>query len=193
MGSRAAQRYAKAVLSLAQDRNITDQVNTEMMLVSNTISGNDDLLGILKSPVVKDGAKRKIVHAVFKDAGEITQNLFDLLVENNRIELLGEVANKYILLYNKMNNIQSATVTTAVPLTAEMEEKVLKKVNELTGGKTTLKNKIDESILGGFILRVGDLQYNASVAGNLKRLRRDFKKTHQIQNYKSNGVAEIDG
>lgn len=165
MGSRAAQRYAKAVLSLAQDRNITEQVNTEMMLVSNTISSSEDLLGILKSPAVKDGAKRKTVHAIFKDAGEITQNLFELLVENNRIELLGEVANKYILLYNEMNNIQSATVTTAVPLTAEMEEKVLQKVTELTGGKATLKNKIDESILGGFILRVGDLQYNASVAG----------------------------
>lgn len=190
MGSRAAQRYAKAVLSLAQDRNKTEEVNKEMLLVSNTLANNEHLLGVLKSPAVKNAAKRKILHEVFKSGGEITQNLFDLLIENKRIEIIGEVTRKYTFLYNQLNNIQTANVTTAVPLSPEMEQKVLEKVKELTGGNATLNNEIDESILGGFILRVGDLQYNASVAGNLKRLQREFKKTHSISKFKSNGVAK---
>jgi len=73
-----------------------------------------------------------------------------------------------------MNGTQVATVTTAVPLTKDLETKVLEKVKEITGSDATLVNKIDESIIGGFILRVGDLQYNASIAHQLNSLKRDF-------------------
>ncbi len=190
MSSRAAQRYAKAVLSLAKDRNETEQVNAEMILVSNTLSHSGDLLEALKSPAIKMEAKRSILNAVFKEVGSITKGLFNILLENKRIDIIEQVVNKYTQLFNKLNNIQVATVTTAVDLTPEMEQKVLAKVKELTGGDATLVNKIDESILGGFVLRIGDLQYNASVAGNLNRLKREFKKTHSIQNYKSNGISK---
>lgn len=190
MGNRAAQRYAKAVLSLAQDQNKTETVNAEMMLVSNTLLDNENLLGVLKSPAVNPEAKRKALHAIFKGAGKITQSLFDILLDNKRIDILDEVAKKYTSLYNEMNNIRTAVVTTAVPLTSEMEQKVLAKVKELTGGEASLKNEIDEHILGGFILRVGDLQYNASISGNLNRLQREFKKTHSVQKYKSNGISK---
>jgi F-type H+-transporting ATPase subunit delta len=73
-----------------------------------------------------------------------------------------------------MNKTEVATVTTAVPLTKELEAKVLAKIKELTGNDVSLENKIDESIIGGFILRVGDLQYNASIANKLNTLKREF-------------------
>lgn len=190
MSSRAAQRYAKAVLSLAKEQDKTKEVNGEMLLVSQTLSTSEDLLRALKSPTVKLEAKRTTLLAVFKDTGAITKGLFNILIENKRIDIIEEVVNKYILLYNEMNGIQIATVTTAVPLSPEMEQKVLQKVRELTGGNASLKNKIDEAILGGFILRIGDLQYDASVSGSLTRLKREFKKTHTIQDYKSNGIAK---
>ena len=69
-------------------------------------------------------------------------------------------------------------VTTAVSLTEALSEKVLAKVKELTGSdKVTLKSTIDESIIGGFILRIGDLQYNASIANNLAKIKREFSKS----------------
>ena len=190
MGSRAAQRYAKAVLSLTQDQHKTEAVNAEMMLVFNAVSDNENLSKALKSPAVTPKEKRKLLQSIFKDTGEITQNLFNVLLENKRIDILDEVAKKYTSLYNEMNNIRTATVTTAVPLTPEMEQKILKKVKELTGGNASLKNEIDENILGGFILRVGDMQYNASISGNLNRLERNFKNAGRVQNYKSNGTAK---
>ena len=67
-----------------------------------------------------------------------------------------------------------AHVTTAVPLTADLEKKILAKVTELTGNKVSIENKIDESIIGGFVLRVGDLQYDASIANKLSSLKREF-------------------
>ena len=73
-----------------------------------------------------------------------------------------------------MRGTQVATVTTAVPLTADLKTKVLAKVKELTGKEAEVENIIDESILGGFILRVGDIQYNASIANKLDKLKREF-------------------
>ena len=101
--------------------------------------------------------------------------LIDVLVDNQRASLLGQVATQFINKYNELNNIESATVTTAVPLTPELEAKVLAKVTELTGStQVTLTNVIDEAIIGGFILRIGDTQYNASIASQLSRLKRQF-------------------
>lgn len=177
MSSKAAQRYAKAVLDLAKDQNAAKDVNGEMTFISKLLSENGDLLGALKNPTVKVEAKRSVLLAVFKDAGAITKSLFDILLENKRIEIIEKVVDRYIFLFNELNNIQVAIVTTAVPLTTEMEQKVLVKVKELTGSEATIENRIDPGILGGFILRIGDLQYNASVEGNLNRLKREFEKT----------------
>lgn len=189
MSSRAAHRYAKAVLALAKEQGKTDDVNKEMLLVSETLAKSEDLLDALKSPAVKAEAKKAIFSAVFAKAGKITNGMFNVLLENKRIGIIQDVVEKYIDLYNADNGIQTATVTTAVELTPEIEKKVLQKVQDITGGKATLENKIDESILGGFVLRVGDLQYDASVTGRLNSLKRNFDKTPIIQHYKSNGIA----
>ena len=98
-----------------------------------------------------------------------------LLIDNKRIALLHQVANKYITLYDSIKGIEVAQVITAVPLSEELEESVLNKVKEITGKQATLENTVDESILGGFILRIGDVQYDASIANKLQALKREFE------------------
>ena len=94
------------------------------------------------------------------------------------MEALRHVAARYIDLYNQQRGIQVAHVTTAVELTEKLEKEVLSKVKELTGSNSvTIENKIDPSIIGGFVLRVGDLQYNASIANQLGSLKREFSKS----------------
>ena len=171
---RAAQRYAKAILDLAIDQNNAKETNENMKLLSNTIAASDDLQLMLTSPVVKSADKKAVLRQVFKDGNAITIGLFDILIENKRVDILQDVAKKYTFLFDQMNKTEVATVTTAVPLTKELEAKVLAKVKELTGNDVSLENKIDESIIGGFILRVGDLQYNASIANKLNTLKREF-------------------
>ena len=94
--------------------------------------------------------------------------------------MLQQIASQYTIIYNYLKNMNVAKVTTAVALTKDMEEKVLKKVVELTGNKTSIENTIDPSIIGGFILRVGDMQYDASIANNFNELRREFDNSQYI-------------
>ncbi|TSE05977.1 MULTISPECIES: ATP synthase F1 subunit delta [Aquimarina] len=172
--SRAAIRYAKAVLSLAQDKKATEDVQKDMQSIIATVSDSAELRMVLSSPLIKSEVKLASLREIFKGAGDITQKLFDTLVQNKRVDLLGDVAKQYIVLFDQLNNTQVAKVTTAVPLDKGLKAKVLSKVKELTGNEATIENIIDEAIIGGFILRVGDLQYNASIANKLTNLRREL-------------------
>lgn len=173
-GSRAAIRYAKAVLSLATDQKSADTVNSDMKLITTTIAQSEDLNQMLQSPVVRSSEKKAVLLAVFKNANVATINLIDTLIANKRLPLLNSVAASYVQLYDELRGSQVATVTTAIPLSAALKTKVLAKVKELTGKEAEVTNVVDESILGGFILRVGDIQYNASIASKLDKLKREF-------------------
>lgn len=173
-GARAALRYAKAVLSLATDQKAAEAVNNDMKLIVKTIADNKDLSVMLQNPVVRSSDKKSVLNAVFKNTNTITGNLVNTLITNKRIALLEDVASKYNQLYDTLKGTQIAKVTTAVPLTYDLKAKILAKVKELTGKEVEVINLIDESILGGFILRVGDIQYNASIANKLNKLKREF-------------------
>ncbi len=172
--SRAAVRYAKALLSLSIDQKTAETVNGDMELIANTIAKSNDLSAMLQSPVIPASAKKAVLLEVFKSADKSTQNLIDTLITNNRLDILGQVASKYNQLFDESKGVQLATVTTAVALTADLEKKVLAKAKALSGKDVELQSIVDESILGGFILRIGDIQYNASVANQLNKLKREF-------------------
>lgn len=178
--TRAAQRYAKAILELAKDQNAAELVNKDMISIEETIASNQELQDVLASPVIKAEIKKSALKEIFKEAHTVTLGAFDILVDNNRIIQLQAVAKKYTALFNEANQIQVAEVTTAVPLDANLEAKILEKVKEVTGNTATLISKVDPSILGGFILRVGDLQYNTSVAKSLSNLSRELTNNTYI-------------
>lgn len=173
-GARAAIRYAKAVLSLASDQVVTDIVNNDMKLIATTIAESEDLSNTLKSPVVSSAIKKSILLEVFKNFNIITLNLIDVLMNNNRIDIFGDVALKYSQLFDESKGIELATVTTAVALTDDLKAKVLAKAKALTGKDVAVENIVDENIIGGFILRVGDVQYNASISNQLSKLKQEF-------------------
>lgn len=173
-GTRAAIRYAKAVLSLASDQKSEEAVSTDMQLIASTIEQNEELDAMLKSAVVKSELKKATLKKIFPKLNAITSGMFDVLVSNKRIDILKDIAIKYSVLFDELKGKEIAIVTTAVPMTKDLEKKVLAKVKTLTTRKVELKNIVDESILGGFVLRVGDKQYNASIANKLNKLRREF-------------------
>ncbi|WP_299208206.1 ATP synthase F1 subunit delta [uncultured Dokdonia sp.] len=179
MGStRAAIRYAKAVLDLSKDSGTTDVVLHDMKSVVAVLGASKDLRLALQSPIIKTEDKRAVLKEVFKTVSKDTLGLIDVLVDNKRVTILGNVATSFIDLYNKSQGVQLATVTTAVALTPDIEAKVLAKITELTGSTDVrLTNTIDESIIGGFILRIGDTQYNASIASQLGKLKREFSNS----------------
>ena len=178
MSSRAAIRYAKAVLDQANHANISEVVFGDMKSIQATLAGSKELRVVLQSPVVKAEDKKQALLQIFEKNSDVTKALIQILTSNKRINLLGGVALAYVDLYNDSKGVKTATVITAVTLTPEIEAKVLSKLKEMTGSENiTINNTIDECIIGGFILRVGDLQYNASIANQLGNLKREFSKS----------------
>ena len=178
MSTRAAIRYAKAVLDQANHAKISEVVFGDMKSIQQTLAGSKELRVVLQSPVVKAEDKKQALLQIFEKNSDVTKGLIQILSSNKRINLLGSVAGAYVDLYNNSKGVKVATVITAVAITPEIQATVLSKVKQMTGSENvTIHNTIDDSIIGGFILRVGDLQYNASIANQLGSLKREFSKS----------------
>ncbi len=175
-GSKAAVRYAKAILSFALEQNKEVQVNEDMLLITNTIEESEDLQLLLSSPIIKSQLKKVAIKEVFSSKiTNLTIGLLDLLIDNKRLPILNDVAKKYTIRFDKLKGIEVAKVTTAVPLTEALNKQVLIKVKEITGKEATIENNVNPDIIGGFILRIGDVQYDASIANKLQGLKRQFE------------------
>ena len=179
--ARAAIRYAKAILNLAKDSKEETAVNNDMLFIDATISENEAFEVMIKSPIVKSSDKIKVLNAIFEGkVNNITLGLFHLLQDNKRIDILLSVVKQYAIIYDFDKHMQVAKVTTAVPLTAAIEKQILAKIVSLTGEEANLENVINPDILGGFILRVGDVQYDASISNYLNELKKEFDNSHYI-------------
>ncbi len=173
-GTRAAIRYAKAILEIADSKGVASKVSADMTLIAATITENSELTHFIQNPLIKTDIKKNVVLEVFADVNEVSQSLFHLLLENKRFEILEAIAVEYNKLFDIMNGVEIAKVTTAFPMDAALETKVLAKIATFSNKKVTIENTIDASIIGGFILRIGDKQYNASVANRLQVLKREL-------------------
>ncbi|WP_418264483.1 ATP synthase F1 subunit delta [Flavobacterium faecale] len=172
--TRAAIRYAKAILDLANSIGIADVVNKDMQTIATTVNGNAELSAFIQNPTVTVEVKESALLEVFGDINGVTKGLFRLLFENKRFEILGVIAQGYSKLFDESMGIELAKVTTAFPMDAALEAKVLAKIATLSDKKITIESNVDPSIIGGFILRIGDQQYNASVANRLQVLSREL-------------------
>ncbi len=173
-GTRAAIRYAKAILEIADSKKVATKVAADMALITATINTNVELNTFIQSPTINVDQKESALLEVFANANAVTKSLFHLLKENKRFEILDAIALEYNKLFDIMNGVEVAKVTTAIPMDAALEAKVSAKIATFSNKKITIENTIDPSIIGGFILRIGDKQYNASVANRLQVLKREL-------------------
>lgn len=172
--SRAAIRYAKAILNMAHQSGVAAEVNRDMEQIAETLASNAELNAFVNDPVIATGVKENALAEVFAASQPITKALFKLLRDNKRFELLADVARSYNEQFDALSGVEKVVVTTAVPLDEEMRSRVMSKVLGFSNKKITIENVVNPDILGGFILRMGDQQYNASVAARLSRLKREL-------------------
>jgi len=174
MSTRAAIRYAKAILDIAHSKGVAGEVNNDMATIASTVGGNAELTAFIVNPTLSMKMKNNAVAEIFTDVNGVTKGLFQLLNENKRFEILGTIASEYNRLFEEMNGMETATVTTAIAMDADLEAKVMSKILTFSNKKVNIKNIVDPAIIGGFILRIGDQQYNASVANRLQVLKREL-------------------
>ena len=172
--SRAAIRYAKAILETAISSGKANQVNEDMKSIIAAVDSSADLDQFLASPIITSEVKMKALSEIFSSVQAETKSLFRLLQENKRFEIVVAIATQFNAQFDEMNGVEVAKVTTAFPITAELEAKILAKAATISTKKLTIQNTVDPSIIGGFILRIGDKQYNASVSNRLQELKREF-------------------
>lgn len=172
--SRAAIRYGKAILDMAQDKGVATEVNNDMSAIVASVRESAELEAFLMSPTTTSEMKESALLEIFSSANGVTKGLFKLLLENKRFEILADIAAQYNRMFEEMNGIETATVTTAIPMDETLEAKVMSKILEFSNKKIVIENIVDPAIIGGFVLRIGDKQYNASIADKLLGLKREM-------------------
>jgi F-type H+-transporting ATPase subunit delta len=173
--NRAAYRYAKATLeSCLENKKNVDLIFKDMKSVLKAFEDSKELKLFVDSKVVKDSDKLVTLKSVFKKCSKITKDLIDVLMKNRRIDLFDDVANSFVVLYNEYVQNQEVVLTSSSELNSSTINEIENKVRDITSKNITLVNKIDSSIVGGFVLRVGDLQYDASFKNQLNKLKQEF-------------------
>lgn len=167
-----ANRYAEALFQLSEDENITKEIYNELHNVVETVKNNKDLDNVLKSPLVAKIEKVKLIESLFNNKiNNNLKNFLKILVEKGRISSLKSIELTFKQLLNDKNNIIEGTAISAIPLTdkkvKELEEKLSKKYNK----NVTLENKVDQSILGGVLVRLGNTQIDGSVKTRLDNIK----------------------
>ncbi|GAA3949923.1 ATP synthase F1 subunit delta [Hymenobacter algoricola] len=175
---RVASRYAKSLLDLAEERGTLEQVKADMDLFRTTLEQNRDLRLLLRNPIVKHDKKLAILQAIFGGkVTDMTEKFFSIVTQHNRESALEWVATEFQSQYDVLRGMQVAQVTTAAPLAPALREELNTIVRRQSGlENVTLQETVDESLIGGFILRVGDRQLDESVRNSLRKLRNSFKE-----------------
>ena len=183
--SRAASRYVKSLLGLAVEKNALDQVHGDMLMFSKLIDESREFTLMLQKPIIKHEKKREILEKLFKGkVHPLTMAIFDILTRKNREPLLPAIAREFHNAYNEYKGIGKATITTVIPLDAKQRSEFEKMVKELSDRKQVeLVEKTDPEMIGGFVLKVGDRQIDASLKNKLKALKVKFSHNPFIKEY----------
>ena len=168
--SRASLRYAKSILSFSEENNTSKEVAIDMQKLSDLMQINSDLQTALENPLIANEKKLMILNGLFPDASESTKKLFSLMGYNNRLAILAEASYHFLELYAISNNITKGTVTSVSPLSSDLKEIVHKKAKTFSKGE----------LKGGFILKIGDMQLDASITSQLKKIKTKLTKVNTI-------------
>jgi F-type H+-transporting ATPase subunit delta len=176
MSSKAASRYAKSLIDLSKEQNALEDLKNDMAFFESVVDDNSELEAILKNPIVPLDNKLGILQNIFEGKTHaITQSFFKLLVSKGRSAILFDIAKQFISQYNEIKGIVTAEVTSATALTDANKKEVEALVKkELKANEVVIKEKVNDKLIGGFILKVGDKQFDASIAGGLNKLKKEF-------------------
>jgi F-type H+-transporting ATPase subunit delta len=173
---RLASRYAKSLIGLAIEKGQLENVFADMQWLQAVCKGNREFVNLLRSPIIKPDTKKKIIAAVTQGkVGEITAAFNNLLITKGREGNLPEVISAFIAAYKEHKNIQTVKLTTASEVSDSVKNEIVAQIKK-TGGfeNVELEQKVDDSLIGGFVLQVGDKLVDASISYDLKHIARQF-------------------
>ncbi len=170
-------RYAQAILAVASGEGLLEQVEEEMSLIKEMLTGSNSLRQFLKNPQITPGEKQKTVMEIFENkvSGVVLQQIA-LIILQKRGDLLLNIIDELFRLVAETQQKKIGRIITAIPIPKTAEKRLEEVLSEFMGTAILLKNSVDPSILGGFILQVDDKIIDASIQGQLGRLREEILK-----------------
>ena len=181
--TRATYRYAKSLLELAQEQDALENCKNDMEHIVATCQGSHDLTLLLKSPVVKTDKKQAIFSQVFADCSPLVKQFIQLITAKKREVLLADIAQRFLLIYKELQGIHTAQLTTATPIDEETRKHILDFIKQQGIEKVDLNEVVDDKLIGGLVLRLGDKQIDASVARQIYDLKQTFNKNLYIKDF----------
>ena len=181
---RLATRYAKSLIDLSAERGQLEAVYADMKYLQAACKASKELVSLLRSPIIKADMKGKILEAVTTGKiGELTTAFNKLLVTKGRESDLPEITSAFIAQYNSIKGISKATLTTALQLSDELKKSIEAKLaSEASLKNIELSTEVNETLIGGFTLEFEGKLVDASVARDLKDIKKQFVGNIYVQN-----------
>jgi F-type H+-transporting ATPase subunit delta len=169
--TKAAIRYATSLLELSLEKGNLDQVAANMKYFSDTVAENRDLALMLTNPIIDGAKKTEIFKLIFGQFEALTVSFFDLVTKNGREGILPEIAAAFEAKVKEHKGNVTVELITAVALDEATKTKILAKVDASLKGTLEVTETIDPSIIGGFIIKMGDKQIDGSISNQLNNLK----------------------
>lgn len=173
---RLAGIYAKSLIDLATQQNQLELAYADMKFFQAVSKASKDFVNVLRSPIINADQKNAIINAISKDNVSALTNAFtNLLVKKGREAVLPEIADAFVEQYNALKGIHEVTLTTAVAINETVKNAIENKIKSETNfSSIELTTKTDESIIGGFVLEFDNNILDASIARDLKDIKKQF-------------------
>lgn len=172
---KVSKRYAQSLLESAIEKNNLDSIYNDIELIALTLKGNSELRRVFINPTIRHEVKTTILKEVFK--GKVnadTIKFLNFIVEKSRTDLLYSIMFKFIQLYNEHLGLAEAEVRVAFDFSEEQKHALKQKIEKLIDKKIKFHYRIDPQIIGGFVARVDDTVFDASVSHQLEILKKQF-------------------
>ena len=172
VSSEIGEPYAQALMSLAQQHNLTNQFGDTFRSLSSLLSESREFKDFVLNPVIKGEDKKAVLRQVMgSDANPYLVNFMMLLVDKRRIVFLEPIVEQYLNLLRKLNQTVLAEVTSATELNEEQQQNLVEKVKAIANARDVeLKTSVDPDLIGGVIIKVGSKVIDASLRGQLRRI-----------------------
>jgi ATP synthase F1 delta subunit len=167
-----ARVYAEALFEVAKKKGKLDVIREELDAFTDALEQNREMQLFLFSPYFSSAEKREGLEKAISGASEEFVNFLDLLIEKHRTPVLFRVRRAFEELWKRENRRIDVTVTSAVELDPDVIRQVGAEIEKQTGRRVDLKSTVDDSILGGIVLQVGNMVLDASIRNRLEKLRK---------------------
>jgi F-type H+-transporting ATPase subunit delta len=169
-----ARRYATALFDVATRNGTAERAAEDLARLAGVITGHDDLMKAFETPAIPVTAKTTMLSALLKAAGDPAPEvgrLLMLLAERGRMGLLADVAAMYADAMLQSRRVVPADVVTAAPMSEATRSALVAALGRATGTEVVMTERVDSTILGGVVARVGSVVFDGSVSRQLERLR----------------------